>query len=136
MEYNAMERWATYWIAYDLQFWMDLNAIKSNRLIATEENNTFVSISAELIADLANLNVKSTTIIVTEYTPDTTDPTLEGFELNINEGTLTLSFSEAIDPNITDVTQILLQDTMDHNYEDHLQLRPDDFSIGSAEYRR
>ncbi|CAI8020047.1 hypothetical protein GBAR_LOCUS12007 [Geodia barretti] len=52
--------------------------------------------------------------MVNDYTPDTTSPKVNGFELNINDGTLVLSFSEAVDQNATDVTQIRIQNGEDH----------------------
>ena len=101
----------------------DLNAIKSNTLIATMKNDTFVSISAELIEDLANLSVQRTTLMVEDYFPDETNPQVNGFELNVNDGTLIISFSEAIDPNSTDVTQIRIQSGIDHNSDQFVELR-------------
>jgi len=53
-------------------------------------------ITAELIADLAGLNVVPTIAKVTTFVEDTR-PELRGFNLNVNDSTLTLSFSEAIE---------------------------------------
>ena len=100
----------------------DLNAIKSNTMIATEPNTTYISITAELIADLAGLNIVPTIVRVTNFVEDTTRPELRGFNLNVNEGTLTLSFTEAIEPDSFNITEIRLQNRNDFSSTEMLDL--------------
>lgn len=66
-------------------------------------------ITAELIADLAGLNVVPTIAKVTTFVEDTTRPELRGFNLNVNDSTLTLSFSEAIELGSLNIIEILLR---------------------------
>ncbi|CAI8020046.1 hypothetical protein GBAR_LOCUS12006 [Geodia barretti] len=92
---------------------MDLNQIKKRTGLATERNNTYISLAAEFISDNAGQPV---TPIVTsrsqkadEYVPDTTQPFLRQFVLDVNEGKLTLSFSETVNISTIDPTAITLQ---------------------------
>ena len=48
-----------------------------------------------------------------QFTPDTTDPELENFDLNLNSGVLTLYFSETVNVQSLDVRHIAIQSAND-----------------------
>ena len=90
----------------------DLNEIKRKR-IANSPETTWIAIAAGALVDnnlqsvvpiLNGIN----TIQVTNYTDDTTSPVLESYDLSLNEGTLTLFFSETVDATTLDVRQLTL----------------------------
>lgn len=92
---------------------MDLNQIKRRTRLATNLNNTYISISAELISDNTGQPVTpvvtSNSFQAANYTHGTTSPTLSRFVFNTNEGNLTLSFSETVNISTIDPTAITLQ---------------------------
>ena len=87
----------------------DEDNIKRIPTLATDEANTFISISSLLINDMDGLAVVNTTINVTDFIEDTTEPVLGLFNLNLTSDTLTLSFTETVNASSLDVTQIVLQ---------------------------
>ena len=89
----------------------DLNALKVRTDLATEVNNTVISISSDFISDLANQGVRSTQQMASNFTPDTTPPELNAFELNLDQEKLILSFSEVVDLATFNVTSFTLQNT-------------------------
>ena len=92
--------------------YFDLNTIKSLRALATSSNDTFLSITEYAISDMnGNMVVEIPdyfSLPVTSYTVDRMRPLLESFDLDINAGNLTLTFSETVDVGTLDVSEILL----------------------------
>ena len=95
----------------------DLNEIKKRTGLATNVNDTFISMTAEFISDVAGQPV---TPVVTansrqtaNYTSDTTQPMLRQFFFNVNAGTLTLSFSETVNVSSLNSTGLTLQNQQD-----------------------
>lgn len=91
----------------------DLNEIKRQRGLATNDSNTYLSITEDLINDM-NLNPvvtisETNALPVRAFTNDTTSPLLLGFDLNLTSEILTLTFSETVRVDTLDVTQITLQ---------------------------
>ena len=93
----------------------DLNEIKRKR-IANSPETTWIAIAEGALVDnnlqpvvpiLNGIN----TLQVTNYTDDTTPPILESYNLSLDEGTLTLFFSETVDATTLDVQQITLWNT-------------------------
>ena len=95
----------------------DLNALKDRIDLATNVNDTFLSFSHLALADMGrNYIIERTTsdaLPVTEVIPDVTNPTLDQFVLNLENATLTLYFSETVDINTFNVTEIALQNATD-----------------------
>ena len=95
----------------------DLNEIKKRTDLATDIDNTYISIRAELIRDVANLPV--TPIVNADskqafnVTKDTTQPELLQFNLDVNTGRLTFVFSETVNVSTLQETLIVLQDSSD-----------------------
>ena len=92
----------------------DLNSIKSIPNLATNENDTFLTMRASAVEDvfgndiLAVTNGKGRQVAV--YTPDTTPPTLLNYTLDANTGSITLTFSEAVSPSTLNISLLQLQD--------------------------
>jgi hypothetical protein len=79
----------------------DLNAIKQMINLATQNDNTYLS-----LADLAALDMNENpadTIVNTDglkasdFTPDASPPTLDTFSINMNTGEILLTFSEPVE---------------------------------------
>jgi hypothetical protein len=88
----------------------DLNEIKKLTSLATSNKDSFLSITTAAILDMVGNNV---TAIATDdaqpnigYTPDTTSPALLSYELDIDSGNLTLTFSETVNVSSLDTTQL------------------------------
>ena len=83
--------------------------------LATSINDTYISIAAELIRDVAGrpvtpvINAESK--IATNFTADTTQPELKEFFLNVNNGRLTFAFTETVNISTLNVSVFTLQNT-------------------------
>ena len=93
----------------------DLNEIKRLSALAISNLTTFITITSNTISDMAAtpnavtaINVGSGQRVQT-YTPDTTEPTLTSFTLDLTTEILRLSFSETVNVSSVDVTRIVLQ---------------------------
>ena len=103
----------------------DLNRIKLERSIASVANgtNVFLTYTKYTIQDMNNNFVVGRSdpdgLGVTQFTPDTTNPTLLSFNLDVNSGVLNLTFSEVVDALTYNVTSIQLQqhDSRSNNSE-------------------
>ena len=104
---------------------VDLNSIKRNIAIATSRDNTYITFSADFIDShggeidpialvAAGVDVLSITDgnakMVRLYTPDTNNPSLVSFNLDLSTNELTLTFNETVDASELDLTTITLQD--------------------------
>jgi hypothetical protein len=91
----------------------DLNSIKADRTLATEADTTLLTFSPDSALDLFGRSVVAVTQLnmaaVTTYTPDTTVPTVSSTALNLNAGTLSISFSETVDLRTIDYTALKIQ---------------------------
>lgn len=76
----------------------DLNALKANTQLCSSSDNTFVVALANLALDRSENTVQPGTsgIPVSTYTPDTSVPSIESVDLDLNVGELTMQFSEPI----------------------------------------
>ena len=90
----------------------DLDAIKDITSLATMEGDTYLSFDALFILDMnANLVRPVTNSRASQAStvfPDETPPTLVSFTLDLEKGSLLLSFSETIHPNTFNITEITL----------------------------
>ena len=59
---------------------------------------------------------------VSEYDPDITRPELRAFDLDVDSGNLTLTFSETVNVTSLDVTQITLNNGIEN--DDRMTLDP------------
>ena len=90
----------------------DLNIVKANPSLAANDNTTFLTVSADAVLDRAEnpslAILDGDGIEATEVIPDTTRPTLVSFDFMLSTGTLTLHFSESVDPSTVDPLGIIL----------------------------
>ena len=87
----------------------DVNLIKQDDFLFVSMDTSFISVSNETLTD-TNGNqlvpsISDTTDLI--YIADTTPPEVTGFNLDMDEGLLTLSFSEAV--RMVDITEFWLQ---------------------------
>ena len=79
----------------------DLDLLKQNRHVATNRDDTFLTLTNDTLDDMAGNQVifipDGSGMIVANYTPDITAPELERFDFNVNTGLLTFYYSETID---------------------------------------
>ena len=92
---------------------IDLNEIKRLFNLATEREDTFISFESSLIRDMNMNEVIASSPLnaqqVEVYTPDTIQPVLKGFSLNIDIGILLLNFSEVVNVDSFDISMIYIQ---------------------------
>ena len=78
----------------------DTDELKRLEGLGTAEDNTFLSWDTDAVDDMAGNNVTardvSSGLGVREYTSDATEPHLVAYELDMDAGVLTMTFSETI----------------------------------------
>ena len=91
----------------------DFNLITSTFPLATMDTNTFISLEAGTVQDTSgNPSVEilpSDAMQITNHTVDDTRPSLENFDLDLDNGVITLVFSESVNITSFDHTQLTLQ---------------------------
>ena len=101
----------------------DLNEVKRLTAIATEVNNTFITVTANLLDSVggvltprvggAGIDLLAITdnngLQVRNFTPDTTDPFLASFDVSIDVGEIRLTFDETVNASSLDLEAITLQ---------------------------
>ena len=85
----------------------DLNAIKADELLAIDINSTFVSVAAGSIQDTQHNLISSTVLPATNVLPDITSPKLN--HVSLSGFILSLTFSETVNQDTFDISQIALQ---------------------------
>ena len=102
-------------LAIVLQLQGDANRIKASTQLATSANNTFLSLAAGTVQDLNGSPVVSVApqnaLQVSFFIADITQPELLSFSLDLDFGSLQLSFSEAVDLSTLNATGITLQNS-------------------------
>ena len=97
----------------------DLNAIKAFTDLATSASDTYIIATQYTVRDMNNNPLSDISddsalqVLPTGYTRDSTFPRLESFELNLSTEQLILVFSETVQANSLDPTQITLQSRID-----------------------
>ena len=91
----------------------DFNAIRDLTTLATTTQNTFLSLSADTITDMAgnklDVVLSSSAQAVSEFTRDAVVPRVQNFSLNLNSGVLEVTFSETVDLDTVEITKLSLQ---------------------------
>ena len=91
----------------------DHKTINDNEFLATGTTDTFLAFPARTISDMAGNRVVEVqdglAMSVSTYNPDVTNPTLDEFDLDMDSGTLTLYFSEAVLGSSFDAAGITFQ---------------------------
>ena len=103
----------------------DQNYLKQNTLLCTAMTNTFMSFESSVIIDLGGYNVKiihpgtSNKLQATQHVEDTTRPQLVSFDMDVDDATFYLRFSEAVNAetfNITTAGQLVLKNPVADNF--------------------
>ena len=90
---------------------LDLNDIKLLTSLAVSLETTFLSFTAGLLTDMNSNRVLPVTVpeMAAAFTEDEKSPQLVAFDVDMNAGNLTLTFSESVNSASLDVSQITLQ---------------------------
>ena len=103
----------------------DQNYLKQNTLLCTAMANTFMFFESSVIIDLGGYNVKivhpgtSNNLQATQHVEDTTRPQLVSFDMDVDDATFYLRFSEAVNAetfNITTAGQLVLKNPVADNF--------------------
>ena len=93
----------------------ELNELKRITDLATGVSNTWISVRNGGINDVFNLDLvqieANNSLQASNHTPDTTNPSLDAFDIDLDSGILTLVFDETVDASTLNLTQVTLQDT-------------------------
>ena len=105
------------------------NDLLANRNLATSKNDTYVTIGADVVKDVGNLDIVPVTdgnaLQVSVYIDDETRPYLKNYTLDINTGRLLLSFSETVAVSTLNISYIGLQNEQGVSPSESLQLTGD-----------
>ena len=92
----------------------DANQIKQNSNLAISSGSSFVSLAANFIQDMAgnsNVVIPTTSALRAEkYNPDTTAPRLLSFSINVDRGSITMSFDETVDGTSLEPVELSIMD--------------------------
>ena len=93
----------------------DLNQLKRRSRLATDQSNTFLSITEDAVTDASGNKLtpipSSNATRVTNYTEDSTPPDLVSFNVDLNMGQLILRFSETVNASTISLPSFTFQDT-------------------------
>ena len=95
----------------------DLNELKILTDLVTSENTTYLILTRETVQDMRgnSLNISNLPLMVDGYERDMTHPQLTAFDLDVDTGKLTLSFSETVNASSLSINEITLQPSEDEN---------------------
>ena len=109
----------------------DARILKLNMSIAVEESSTYIAYNDTAIDDLSGHEITPVSLFnatpVQNFIRDTTAPSLEAFDIDINEGTVTLSFDDVIDLQSLVPTEVILLNSPGSNVS--YQIRGKYFSL-------
>ena len=96
----------------------DLEAVQANPFICTRRHNCYVRLLGNSFQDTAGNPVQTVTethpgFIVTQISLNTERPSLETFTLDMNAGTITLTFNKAVSYQSLQLQQLTLQSALD-----------------------
>ena len=116
---------------------IDLNELKRLTRIATSRENTYITITPELVSDMSGNRVveiiNGQGLQVYSFFEDVIPPVLDEFHLDMDEGELHLTFSETVNASSFCVTQITLQDGTTDLMNRTRQLTRDSYDILSTD---
>ena len=91
----------------------DTNSIKNNTMLAVSVNSTYIAITEMAAVDYSNNSLVAIDevdpLAASEFLPDISQPVLEGFDLDMDNGVLTLSFTETISLDTLNISGLTLQ---------------------------
>jgi len=78
----------------------DIDRLAENETLATQRNNTYVSLEPGFIEDVSGNPVQSISVaeraLAGAFSADTTKPDLTGFDLDMDTGLMTFTFNEVM----------------------------------------
>ena len=90
----------------------DVANLKMNSGLATTQANSFLVVGRNAVKDTSGSgNIASAALPVTVYLPDVTQPNLTNFTLDVDSGTLALTFDDVMDASSLVSTLLTLQST-------------------------
>ena len=91
----------------------NLNSLKEMILLGTRLNNTFITLTANAVQDMANLNIipilNSTALPAYSFKSDTIPPFLVNYCFSLNTGMILMTFSETVNAESVDPSRIFFQ---------------------------
>lgn len=94
----------------------DINNLKSNLNLATGMSDTFINFPSTFARDIQGNPIEqilaTESVGVANYLPDTTAPLLSQFRLDMNSGSLRMTFSEPVFSNSVNPTQLTIQNSV------------------------
>ena len=89
----------------------DMAAIRLNPFLCTSRGSCYVTLTAATITDIAGnmLMPETSGLLASQFVFDDIPPALTNFSLNVDDGTLVLTFSEPVSAEVFRVTGIALQ---------------------------
>ena len=113
----------------------DTNILKAFTDLATHVNNTYITITFDLVTDMNRNRIVpisvNNALRVQTLTGDRISPQLLSFELDLDSGELMLTFSETINASSLQVDQLRLQSTQDGN-STYWQLTPIEVNVSPS----
>ena len=85
----------------------DIFSLQSIPQLATIPSNTYIQVQPQAASDRAGLSLNNTMPIrVSKFVPDTTRPIVAAFDLDLDAGLMSLSFSEPVRLNTFNITSV------------------------------
>lgn len=94
----------------------DSDQIRFLDQLLTSEDDSFIVLSDGAISDMASNQIEAVTQQVLNFTADRIAPTFLSFDLDLNEGILSLTFSETVRADSLNFSQISFQDQSDRAF--------------------
>ena len=110
----------------------DYDALNTNPGLATSLNDTFITVSQGVFTDVAGNPVEPVTLQAVDFVADSSPPSLELFEFNLNTGVLTLQFTETIQISSFNAAAITLQSQQSGNPEQNFTLTTGQYASRSS----
>ena len=107
-------------LLYQFQFrTVDLNNIKLNENLCTDDSNCFIRFNVTLVRDVVGNFIEAIQTdpflpshMLQEFIPDTTEPVLQSFTFDLNQGYMTMTFDEVVNVGSFDPRQLVFQNTI------------------------
>ena len=92
----------------------DINEVKAKTGLAIDKDSTFLSLNPDAILDMGGNTVTEIAVSaakqVTNFTADSSKPVLVKFDVDLDSGQLTLSFTETMNVSSLEIGRLTLQD--------------------------
>jgi hypothetical protein len=85
-----------------------LNALKLDARVATSNSDTVVVVAASGVLDMNLVEIAAQVVDGVDFVEDETDPELESFELDMHNGVISMTFTEAVNVDTFEVTELTL----------------------------